>query len=108
MAKQKIVTITDDIDGSEGAQTVAFGLNGQSWEIDLGKKNRDKFTRGLAPFVAAARRAPSTGTRRRSSRSPGERHNSASVRAWARENGIKLSDRGRIPAGILAQYQSSH
>ena len=108
MAKQTIVTVTDDIDGTEGAETAAFGYDGQAWEIDLGKENRDKFTSDLAPFVAAARRAPSSGSRRRSPRSADARHDSAAVRAWARENGITLSDRGRIPAEVLAKYESSH
>lgn len=107
MAKQTIVTITDDIDGSEGAETVAFGLNGQAWEIDLGKENRDKLARDLGSFVAAARRASGSGSRRISSRPAGVRHSSAAVRAWARENGIKLSDRGRIPAEVLAKYEGS-
>ena len=48
--------ITDDIDGSEEAQTVTFGLDGQTWLINLGKKNRDKFRRDLAPYIAVARR----------------------------------------------------
>jgi type I restriction enzyme M protein len=50
------VTLTDDIDGTEGAQTVTFALDSETWEIDLGKQNRDRLTRDLAPFIAAARR----------------------------------------------------
>jgi len=49
VVKQVRVTLTDDIDGSEGAQTVTFTLDGEAWEIDLGKQNRDRLTRDLAP-----------------------------------------------------------
>ncbi|MGO9080342.1 MAG: histone-like nucleoid-structuring protein Lsr2, partial [Streptosporangiaceae bacterium] len=96
MARQTIVTVTDDIDGTEGAQTVTFGYDGQTWEIDLGTKNYGKFTSTFAPFVTAARRAPGSGPRR-ASRPVRDRRNSAVVRQWARETGIKLSERGRIP-----------
>jgi len=108
MAKQTIVSITDDIDGSEGAETVSFEYDGQAWEIDLGENNRANFHQALAPFVAAARQARGTAARRRGSRTASERHSSAAVRAWARENGIALNDRGRIPASVLAQYEASH
>jgi hypothetical protein len=108
MAKQTIVTVTDDIDGTEGAETVAVGVDGQAWEIDLGKKNRDKLAQDLEPFAAAARRVSGSGSRRRTPRAAGGRNNSAAVRAWARENGITLSDRGRIPAEVLAKYEGSH
>lgn len=56
VVKQVRVMLTDDIDGIEGAQTVTFALDGENWEIDLGKENRDRLTRELAPFIAAARR----------------------------------------------------
>src|SRR5262249_54459848 len=62
VVKQVRVTRTDDIDGAEGAETVTFALDGQTWEIDLGKENREKLTRDLAPFVAAARRAGAFGS----------------------------------------------
>jgi type I restriction enzyme M protein len=61
VVKQLRVALTDDIDGTEGAETVTFALDGQTWEIDLGKENRDKLTQDLAPFVAAARRATASG-----------------------------------------------
>lgn len=56
------VTLTDDIDGTDGAQTVTFALDGETWEIDLGKQNRDRLTRELAPFIAAARRVAKSGS----------------------------------------------
>lgn len=62
VVKQVRVTRTDDIDGTDGAETVTFALDGQTWEIDLGQKNRAKLIRGLAPFVAAARRTADSGS----------------------------------------------
>ncbi|MGO9080423.1 MAG: histone-like nucleoid-structuring protein Lsr2 [Streptosporangiaceae bacterium] len=111
MSRQTIVTITDDIDGTGGAQTVTFGYEGQAWEIDLGPKNYEEFMGGIAPYMAAARRASGNGSasrRRGAPRPASPRHDSAAVRQWARENGVQLSERGRIPRQVLAQYEASH
>ena len=62
VVKQVRVTLTDDIDGTEGAETVIFALDGETWEIDLGKENRDRLTRELAPFIVAARRVAKSGS----------------------------------------------
>ena len=64
MAKNVPVVITDDLDGSQGAETVAFGLDGVSYEIDLAQPNRARLAGALAPFIAAGRRV-SRGSRRR-------------------------------------------
>src|SRR6266568_3668546 len=64
MAKTVNVVITDDLDGSPDAETVAFGLDGHSYEIDLGKKNRAKLEKSLQPFMDVARRT----TQRRTAR----------------------------------------
>lgn len=32
----------------------------------------------------------------------------AQVRQWARESGLQVSDRGRIPATVLEAYQAAH
>jgi site-specific recombinase XerD len=39
---QRVVLI-DDIDGSEGSETVTYTVNGQEYEIDLSQKNAEKF-----------------------------------------------------------------
>lgn len=107
MAKNTVVTITDDIDGSEGAQTVAFSFDGQSYEIDLGRKNLDKFKKGLQPFMDAGRRVGRSSAAR-PARSRGPRNNSSAIRAWAAEQGLAVSERGRIPAAVVAKYQAAH
>ncbi|MGW4876544.1 Lsr2 family DNA-binding protein [Streptomyces sp. NPDC004262] len=30
------------------------------------------------------------------------------VRAWAAENGIEVSPKGKLPAGVIEQYQAAH
>jgi hypothetical protein len=47
------VIISDDLDGSENAETVSFGFDGVTYEIDLGKKNRSGLKRAFAPFIEA-------------------------------------------------------
>src|SRR5436305_8670617 len=60
MSTKEVVTITDDIDGRAGAETVTFAYAGRSYEIDLGEKHRAKLEKALEPFIAAARKASST------------------------------------------------
>ena len=96
---------TDDLDGSHGAETVTFGLDGVSYEIDLGQPNRSRLASVLAPFIAAGRRV-SHGSRRSASPSGGSRANRAAVRAWAREAGLTISDRGRISAEVMSKYEA--
>ena len=56
MAKKEVVTITDDIDGRAGAETVTFAYAGRSYEIDLGEKNKAKLEKALEPFIGPARK----------------------------------------------------
>jgi hypothetical protein len=107
MAKTTVVTVTDDIDGSEGAETVSFSFDGQSYEIDLGKKNLEKFQKGLQPFLDSGRRVARQGTPR-AVRSKASRKDSSAIRAWATEQGLPVSVRGRIPAVVVAQYEAAH
>jgi hypothetical protein len=107
MAKTVNVVITDDLDGSPDAETVAFGLDGNSYEIDLGKKNRAKLEKSLQPFMDVARRSTQRRTAR-ASRGSGSRIDRAAVRAWAAEQGFKVSERGRISAEVMSKYDAAH
>lgn len=106
MAQRTQVLYVDDIDGSEAEGTVRFGLGGTDYEIDLNKEHADQFAKALKPFIAAARKVPSSRRAARGTRSA--RHDQSDVRAWARAQGIKVSDRGRIPADILNKYHAAH
>jgi Lsr2 len=106
VAQRTQILYIDDIDGSQADGTVRFGIDGTAYEIDLNKKHADQLAKVIRPYIDAARKVPS-------SRRPGHggrpaRHNQADVRAWARAQGLKVSDRGRIPADLLARYESEH
>jgi Lsr2 len=106
MAKTVSVVVTDDLDGSPDAETVAFAFNGQGYEIDLGQKNLAKFEKSLRPFIDAGRRAPQRRTTR-AVRGSAARIDRAAVRSWAASQGIKVSERGRISADVLRQYEAA-
>jgi hypothetical protein len=107
MAQKVQVTLVDDLDGSEANETVAFSLDGTSYEIDLSTGNAEKLRKEIATFVEHARKASSGGRRRRARTGPG-RERSAEIRAWAKQRGYKVNERGRIPAQIVQEYEAAH
>jgi Lsr2 len=107
MARNVQVVVSDDLDGSDGAETVSFGFDSVSYEIDLSAKNRAKFERAFEPYVEAGRRI-SRGRRPGSSRPTGPRIDRAQIRAWANENGLDVSERGRISAEVMQKYEAAH
>jgi hypothetical protein len=108
MSRSVSVIITDDLDGSENAETVSFGFRGVTYEVDLGKKNQAKLEKALTPFIQAGRKAPADGRRRAAGRAGGSSVDRAAVRVWARTAGLKVSERGRISADIMRQYEDAH
>jgi Lsr2 len=106
VAQRTQILYVDDIDGSEAEGTVRFGLDGVDYEIDLNKKHADQFAKALGPYLGAARKVSLSRRTVRGSRPA--RHNQSDVRAWARAQGLKVSDRGRIPADVLATYEAAH
>lgn len=107
MAQKITVALEDDLDGGPADQTVRFGIGGAEYEIDLSKKNARALRRRLAPFMDHARKA-GRGPRRRTGRSAASRERSGDIRAWAKTHGITVSDRGRIPASVVEQYEAGH
>jgi Spy/CpxP family protein refolding chaperone len=107
MARSVQVVVSDDLDGSDGAEGVGFGFDGVSYEIDLTEKNRAKLEKDFAPYVQAARRI-SRSRRPSSSRQTGPQVDRAQIRAWAKENGLNVSERGRISAEVIQQYEAAH
>ena len=106
MATKTTVVLEDDLDGGPADETVRFGLDGVDYEIDLSKQHAREFRRELASFLVHARRAE-RGRRRRAARGSPGRRNTGDIRAWARDAGIQISDRGRIPADVVAQYNAA-
>lgn len=109
MAKQTITRLIDDLDGSEADETVKFGLDGVQYEIDLSKENATKLRDLLEPYVKAGSRVSRgqvVATRRRAAQAVDRAQNKA-IREWARAHNKKISDRGRIPEEIVAEYHAS-
>jgi hypothetical protein len=94
MAQKVTVALIDDLDGSPAEETIRFGFEGAEYEIDLSVKNARAFRKQLAPFIEHARTAAT-------------RQRSGDIRAWAKDQGIAVSDRGRIPARVLDQYAAA-
>jgi hypothetical protein len=106
MAQKITVALEDDLDGGPADETVRFGLGGTEYEIDLSTKNATAFRRQLAPFIEHARKT-GRGQRRRPGRTASSRERSADIRAWAKDQGITVSDRGRISASVAEQYEAA-
>ena len=137
MAQQVNVKFVDDLDGSDAAGTVVFELDGRAYEIDLSDHNAARLRESLASFIAAARKSggSAAGTRRVHKPAPKmtapkmtapkmtapkmtataglhsqplAREQTAAIRAWARQNGHKVSDRGRIAKTVVDAFQAAH
>lgn len=107
MAQRVTVALIDDLDGGEASETIAFGVDGKNYQIDLSSANADKLRDSLASFVAVARRSGGARRAGEASGSPRpvvDREQNQAIREWARRNGRKLSDRGRIPADVVEAY----
>jgi Lsr2 len=111
VAQKVSVTFACDYDAKEipdGEQlTRAFSLDGRDYEIDLCEKHSQKFDEALTRFADRARRVSGRVTRPKR-RTAAHRQHSAAIRAWAKESGIEVSDRGRIPAQVITRYEESH
>ena len=111
--KVQVLLVCDLHDGDvEGTETVAFGLDGSAYEIDVCPSHGAELRDAFAPFVGAARRAGRTNApARRGGRARnggGDRNNIAEIREWARQNGHRVSERGRIAAPVLQAYDAAH
>jgi len=104
MATKVTVALEDDLAGGPADETVRFAFDGTGYEIDLNKKNARAFRKQFAPFVEHARKA---GRGQRRPRAQSGRRRSSDIRAWAKEHGIAVSERGRIPASVVEQYETA-
>jgi hypothetical protein len=106
MATKVAVALEDDLTGGPADQTVRFGLGGVDYEIDLSTKNAKALRTRVTPFVEHARKA-GRAPRRSAAQTSSARERSSHIRAWARDNGIAVSDRGRISASVTEQYNAA-
>ncbi len=113
MAQQTQILLTCDICGGDkpGQETVNFGVDGGQYEIDLCEKHAKQLRDGVAQYVGAARRVSTRGGGRRASggtgRGAGDRQRTQEIREWARSKGIKVSERGRLSADVVAQFDKA-
>jgi hypothetical protein len=112
MAQKVQVILVDDLDGGAAEETVSFALDGVSYEIDLSTKNAAALRDTFAQYTGTARkiggRASAGRGRPRSSGGAGRDNRTAQIREWARANGHKVNERGRIAADVVAAYDKAN
>ena len=109
MAKKTVTVLTDDLDGKEiehgKGESVSFALDGQSYEIDLTKKNAETLRKVLKPYVDVAAKVSKTTKRGKAGKVPSGPKPSE-VREWAKQQGLEVPDRGRIPQHIYDAWEA--
>lgn len=113
MARKVETTLVDDMTGDAADETVHFGLDGVEFEIDLSANNAGVLRDILADYANAGRkvgrRTAVSNIRSGPSVTPREnRERTAAIRAWAREAGRQVSDRGRISAEVAKAFEDAH
>jgi hypothetical protein len=108
MAQKVSVLLVDDIDGSEAGETISFGLDGTRYEIDLNGEHARELRGQLERYVKAARKVTGSSARPTRVRRASADDKNKEVRDWARNQGLGVNDRGRIPAHIVAKYEAEN
>ena len=112
MAQKVNIILVDDLDGTEATETVAFGLDGTSYEIDLSEDHAGELRELLAGYVGNARKVAGRRTTARKSASSASSASASGasareIREWARSQGHEVPERGRIPAEIREAYETA-
>jgi hypothetical protein len=104
MAQRVEVILEDDIDGNPADETVRFAYDGTQYEIDLSSQNADALRGTLGKYIQHARKASAPPRQARAARN---RVDNSAVRAWAKDQRKEISERGRIPASVMKEYQAA-
>ncbi|MGG2462809.1 histone-like nucleoid-structuring protein Lsr2 [Streptomyces sp. RGM 3693] len=109
MAQKTVVIYTDDLTGEESSEATTHQLiiDGVAYEIDLAPESYDKLLEAVAPFTKAGRRVRGSRGKAPASRPAGGNKDTANIRAWAKEQGYNVNDRGRVPAEIREAYEKA-
>ena len=107
MAQKVNIVLVDDIDGSDATQTVTFGLDGASYEIDLNDQHATQLRDALAAYVGHARKVGGRAGARRAKASSGDGASAKEIREWAKSNGHSVPERGRIPADVREAFEAA-
>ncbi len=111
MAKRVITLVTDDISGetSDDVATHTFSVDGIFYEIDLGADNYDRLLEVLSPYISSGRKSGAVAKRGPAKRRAADAGpDPATVRRWAKEQGIDVSLRGRVPKEVIEKYNAAH
>ena len=108
MAQKIHIVLEDDLDGSEATETVTFGLDGTSYEIDLNDKNAAKLRDALAGYIGHGRKVGSAPRRGRKAAASAGGTSAKEIRDWARSNGHDVPDRGRVSAEVREAFAAAH
>jgi hypothetical protein len=110
MAQKVHIVLVDDLDGSEATESVSFGLDGTSYEIDLNDQNAAALREVLSGYVGHARKVASArrGGRKSSSAAASDGPSAKEIRDWARSNGFDVPDRGRVSADVRQAFDAAH
>ncbi|WP_426594276.1 histone-like nucleoid-structuring protein Lsr2 [Cellulomonas sp. McL0617] len=111
MAQKVQVLLVDDIDGGTADETVTFGLDGVTYEIDLTGAHATELRDALAQWVGHARKVGGRAAAGKSAAPRGRRSSSGdaqAIREWAKVHGHQVSERGRISAEVKAAYDAAH
>ncbi len=108
MAQKVHILLVDDLDGSEATESVSFGLDGASYEIDLNEKNAAKLREAISLYVGHARKVGAAKGRGRRAAATDSGHSAREIRDWARSNGMTVPDRGRVSAEVRSAFEAAH
>lgn len=110
MAKEIVTTLIDDLTGKDADQTVTYGLDGITYEIDLTDRNAAKLRAALGEFIPVSRRVGSDRVARTPKRANGRGmvEDNRAIRAWAIAQGWEVAPRGRVSAAIISEYRKAH
>ena len=109
MAQKVQVMLLCDLDNGDvdAQETLRFSLGANAYEVDVCAQHARHIREALQPFITQARRTGGTAAPRRP-RAAGSRQQTASIRSWAKDHGIPVNDRGRIPASVVKDYEAAH
>jgi hypothetical protein len=116
MTRTVTETTVCDLGDGDAAETVRFDFGGRAFDIDLCGEHAAAMGPMIDVYGARARAAGARRMQRRAGlaatgrprRSKASRDHAASVRRWAAQQGIEVSDRGRLPAAVVAKYEAAH
>lgn len=106
MAQKVEINLIDDMTGEDAQETVRFGLDGNSYEIDLTTDNAATLRELLSIYTDKGRKAGRGTGKPRTTGS--QREEMQKIRKWARDNGHSPSSRGRLSSAIIDAYLSAH